>query len=555
MTKLALLLNKAKYGLEAKMTLHIVATVVVVSLIITAIAASMFQKEYEHSLNHELDDAIESTERLIEDEISTVETATLTAANVLDFETTSNERIESALIKTLKDAPSIMAYTVALDHEHGEKTCAVYNDNGQVKNFRQKIKDLIRKDNDQNWIQSYTNGKCYWSVPYDHIKADSTKFHLIAYSVPIVDKNGQRCGILASNVTLDWLTTTVMKSKSTNDIDVAIKASNGKYIVEPGPIAKNNAKKDLIVKEHHIDRLGWTFIISSPRSVITHRVWKAVWKIVMFATLLILFLCISIIYNVRHVARPFVNEQKKIAQDKASIEKEISMASDIQRKLLTLDASCGPQYDLKAILQPAKNIGGDLYDYTVRDGHLYFCIGDVSGKGMSASLFMAMTTVLFRHTINTEKITSPAEIVKHINTSISLENPDCMFVTFFTGKLNLATGELQYCNAGHNTPIIDGEYIGESSGMPLGIDTDSEYEAGTIQLKPGSKLLLYTDGVTEAVNIQKEEYGEGRLIEITKNAHTMSPTESIETILSDLSAFSAGAEQFDDITMMCIKYN
>lgn len=550
MNKLASKLNKTKYGLEARMMLHIVATVIVVSLTMTAIAASMFQKQYEHNLNHELEDVIESTERLIDEEISKVETATLTAANVLDLESSSKEKIEYSLTKTLKHVPSIIAYTVALDHENGDKICSVFNYHGQVNNLKLKLNAIKTRDNDDNWNYSYNNGKCYWSAPYIY----SNKLHMVAYSVPIIDKNGRRCGIIASNVTLDWLTKIVIKSKLSDNIDVIIKSKNGDYIVEPGKIYNNTPKDDLIIKEHRIERLGWNFIIASPRSAITHCVWKAVLKIVAFVTMLIIILCISIIYNVRHVARPFVNEQKKIAQDKASIEKEVSMASDIQRNLLTNPLSSSQQYDLVATLKPAKNIGGDLYDYTIRDGFLYFCIGDVSGKGMAASLFMAMTTVLFRHTINTGKTTSPAQIASKINTSLSLENPECMFVTFFTGKLNLSTGELEYCNAGHNTPLINGQYLGKSSGMPLGIDSFAEYDSQILQLEHNSTLLLYTDGVTEANNTQHEYFSEQRLLDTVNNCKGLTPNQIINTINNEVTIFCNGAEQFDDITMMCINF-
>lgn len=538
------------------MTIHIVITVVIVSIIMTAIAAFMYERKYQKELNNELESAISITEKIIDIEISKVETAANTAAQLYDYEGHDKDDVDSILTHSIKGNPVQFATTIILDNSYpsNDKLFAVVSFNDKINILNIPRDNLTHLKEDDNWTHSYINGEKYWSLPYQYTTNDSTELNLISYSIPITNKNGKIYGIYCSSITIDWLEKTIIESKQQDNIDVTVVADDGSYIIKPGEIIAKTPSEDLVVKKHRIERLGWNFIFSSPRSTIMHCVWEAVFKIVGFVTLLILILCISIIYNVRHVARPFVNEQKQIAQDKASMDKEVSLAANIQRKLLTDSAITHPLFTLNASLTPAKNIGGDLYDYTFRNNKLYFCIGDVSGKGMSASLFMAMTTVLFRHTINEEHITSPSEIVTKINKSLTLENPECMFVTFFTGILDLADGALQYCNAGHNAPVLNADFLHDTYGMPMGIDPDSEYVTVNTHLNPGDKLLLYTDGVTEAMSNNNEYYGDDRLIKLLAKIRDAASCDTIRKINDDIAAFASGAEQFDDITMLCINY-
>ncbi|MCQ2288221.1 MAG: SpoIIE family protein phosphatase [Muribaculaceae bacterium] len=555
MNRLTQLLKTAKYGLEARMTLHIVSSVVIVSLIMTAVAASMFHMEYEKRLNHELDDTIDETQRIIDEQLLQIEVSANTAAELFDYEGNEKIDIDSILFHSLKGNPVQVASTVILDKESNnkEKLYAVVSIDGIIDTLNIS-QPKLKSSEDDSWNNSFINEKKYWSLPYEYNFKGGKKLDLVTYSLPIYNKKGEKCGIYCSSITLGWLTKTVINSKLSDDIDVAIKADNGKYLVEPGPIVKSNRQEDLIVKEHSIDRLGWNFIISTPRSTITHCVWSAVWKIVAFATLLILVLCISVIYNVRHIARPYVRENALIAQGKAAVDKELSIAANLQRELLPEPAKQNDKVEIKAFLKPAKDIGGDLYDYTVRDNSVFFCIGDVSGKGVPASLFMAMTTVLFRHTINEEHLTQPNIIAKRINDTLSLENKQCMFVTFFVGRLDLTTGELQYCNAGHNSPVLNGKFLPQSDGMPLAIMQESEYENETINLEHGSTLLLYTDGVTEATDTRGSFYGDNKLLELLKQKSHASAKDTLQTVAHSVDQFATGATQHDDITLLSIHF-
>lgn len=545
-------LKKAKYGLEAMMTLRIVTTVIIVSLLITFVTACLFKQKYEQQLNHELEDAMTITEKLINIEIAKVETASNTAAELYNLNENHHHKIDSILYHSIKGNPMIVGATVMLEYDKqidSERMYTVYNKNGEINSIDLTYDKQKLIANDENWIHSYLKKEQYWSMPWEY-----SDVSIISYSTPITDINGKTCGIYIATVSLDSISEIVVNSKVQSNIDISIIADNGNYIVEPDDSIKNTDPKNLIIKKNRDKRLGWNFVFSTPRNVIMNCVWKEVFKIVGFVTLLILALCVSIFFTVKYVARPFVKEQKEITHAKASMDKEVSLAANVQRNLLTLPASTGKTYELNASLTPAKNIGGDLYDYTVRDGKLYFCIGDVSGKGMPAALIMGMTTVLFRHTINEEHLNKPSDIVSEINQSLSLENPECMFVTFFAGILDLNTGQLDYCNAGHNFPMLNDKYVNGESAMPMGIDGDTDYETETITLNHGDKFFLYTDGVTEAMNVEGTCYGEDRLAKLMSNNIATSVNQTIENVTNDIIAFATGAEQHDDITMLCIKY-
>lgn len=245
---------------------------------------------------------------------------------------------------------------------------------------------------------------------------------------------------------------------------------------------------------------------------------------------------------------------------KEHIESELHIARTIQMSLLPHCFSPFPQCDnleLYAVIRPAKEVGGDLYDFFIRDSKLFFTIGDVSGKGVPASLFMAVTRTLFRNTAN--RCDSPREIISAINNTVLKDNDTCMFVTMFVGVLDLTTGRLIYCNAGHNPPVLAGR--GEASmcrcreNIPAGVIEDFDYEEESIVLRPGQNLFLYTDGLTEAENSALELYGSDRMLSLLARHADDSPKEIISRMETSVNDFVGGFDQSDDLTMLCLRLN
>lgn len=245
---------------------------------------------------------------------------------------------------------------------------------------------------------------------------------------------------------------------------------------------------------------------------------------------------------------------------KERIESELHIARDIQMSLVPHSFSPFPEsesLELYARIRPAKEVGGDLYDYFFRGDRLFFTIGDVSGKGVPASLFMAVTRTLFR--IAASHKDSPAEILATINDTILNENDTCMFVTMFIGVLDTNTGLLTFCNAGHNRPVIIGPggatMLNVKENIPAGVMEGFVYEQESIRLQTNEKLFIYTDGLTEAENSDKKLYGDDQMLAVLSETVGATPHETITRIEKSVDDFAGDMNQSDDLTMLCLRLN
>jgi sigma-B regulation protein RsbU (phosphoserine phosphatase) len=256
----------------------------------------------------------------------------------------------------------------------------------------------------------------------------------------------------------------------------------------------------------------------------------------------------------------YIDELKSTTANKERIESELRIARAIQMGMIPKIFPPFPErddLDLAAKLVPAKEVGGDLYDFFIEDEKLYFIIGDVSGKGIPASLVMAVTCRLFRSVAS--HFDKPEEIIASLNDSLADGNESNMFCTAFLGILDLKTGLLKYCNAGHNAPLIiedNGNVYAMKvdPNLPLGLFLGFPYEGQETQIDRNMTLYLFTDGVTEAENINNELFGDERLISMLKENTVRGPKEIIEQTFVHVKKHADGADQSDDITVMCIKY-
>ena len=265
--------------------------------------------------------------------------------------------------------------------------------------------------------------------------------------------------------------------------------------------------------------------------------------------------------NMQQSLVKYIDELKTTTAQKASIESDLRIASDIQMGMLPEKFPTKNDRDdvqLFASLTPAKEVGGDLFDFYFRDDKLFFCIGDVSGKGAPASLFMAVTRSAFR-TVSAHE-TMPNHIVETINKTIADMNKMNMFVTLFVGVLDLPTGLLLYCNAGHDAPLLVGAGVGElpcDSNIPVGFMPDWEYTLQEAEIYTGTTIFLFTDGLTEAMNAENEEFQMDRITDVATQAlanQQQEPRQLISLMTDAVHAFVGEAEQSDDLTMMGIQY-
>jgi sigma-B regulation protein RsbU (phosphoserine phosphatase) len=251
------------------------------------------------------------------------------------------------------------------------------------------------------------------------------------------------------------------------------------------------------------------------------------------------------------------SERDRYRKELERKEAEIALAADIQRSFLPHSTPSIPGFDLAATTLPALEVGGDFYDFIPEEGGMLgLVIADAAGKSVPAALFMALSKIIVRTNALTHE--SVADVLKDSNEVIAAQSGSGMFVTLFFGILNQKSGNLVYANAGHNPPLIfrakDARFdtLG-TTGIALGIMEGSEYSQGQITLGPGDILVMYTDGIVEAVNPQGEQFGLQRLRSIIAGSPNLAPDNLLREIVQAVSVFSAGQQQFDDITALVVK--
>ena len=253
------------------------------------------------------------------------------------------------------------------------------------------------------------------------------------------------------------------------------------------------------------------------------------------------------------------NRMAKMKAKQERIEGELSTARNIQMSMVPSKFPQREGLDMYAMMTPAKEVGGDLYGYMLQGDMLYFCVGDVSGKGMPASLFMAQVTRLFKTLAKQDLM--PVEICSRINDAMSGEDNElCTFVTFFIGLLNLNTGHLDYCNAGHNKPVIDVgnnrcSFLNVASNVPIGPMPDMTFIGEEIDSIKGRPLFIYSDGLNEAENKDGKMLGNDRMLDILQKTDAKNACQLIESIAAEVERYRDGAKPSDDLTLMAIYLN
>ena len=264
--------------------------------------------------------------------------------------------------------------------------------------------------------------------------------------------------------------------------------------------------------------------------------------------------------NMQQSLARYVDELKATTASKASIESELRIAHDIQMTMLPKTFPPFPErhdIDIYGELIPAKQVGGDLFDFCLRDEQLFFCVGDVSGKGIPASLVMAVTRSLFRNVLN--HTDSPDKIVEALNEAIAENNDSNMFVTMFVGVLNLKTGLLRYCNAGHDAPLLIGQGVGSlfcDANLPIGIMPGFNFTVQESVIERNTTIFIFTDGLNEAEDISHAQFGNDRITTLAQsllNKQCHQPETLIREMLSAVHQFVGEAEQSDDLTMLAIQ--
>ena len=416
-------------------------------------------------------------------------------------------------------------------------------------------------------------GSGHWSEPY--LDADGAKTMVTTYGSPVRDYNGKIVAVVDADISLDWLEQLMADEKvykSTERFLVTgshhlIAGKEGTTLESALKLlteANNQAGYHKVTNEqgekqhvffHPVGGVtDWVLISVLNDNEVFGKLRKVRVMLILVTGIGLLILGFIVLRTSRNLER-----LRKVNAEKERIGSELRIARDIQMSMIRSRFPEMPEFDLYASIFPAKEVGGDLYDYFVNGEMLYFCIGDVSGKGVPASLLMTVTTSQFR-TVS-RYLSQPEEIMMAINDQIAEGNEKHMFVTMFIGCLDLKTGHLAYSCGAHNPPLLIGQSIEPlpvAQKLPVGVICGMKYEMQETQIASGTTLLLYTDGLTEAKNANSELFGGDRMtktVERLLSEGEATPKSIICGLTDAVKTFAADAEQSDDLTMMAIRLN
>ena len=568
------------------------AILLVVVAAVTLEATSLFQGIFaRQTIQNEMSMRAEGRLNLLRSEIMDVinqaEAAVRNKVWIAQWSLSHPDSLASVGRLLVRDNPVVVGSTVALvpgyDRDHPQLAPYTFR-SGDGLVTRSLATEAYDYPSKEWFVKPLERKEGYWSEPY--VDVGGGDMLMTTYSLPILDDEGREAAVLTGDISLDWLTDLVSNLKLYPHSRSIMLSRQGLFMFAPreemimtqtvddvvGQLKDSLSFKELnremlegrsgkmtvriSGEKHHVyyapvERTGWSMCVIIPEDDIYGGMRKNDLLTRLFQLLGLVMLIILL--------RSYVRSQLKnneLIQRKERMEGELRVASRIQMSMVPDPLKCFTErndLDMSASILPAKEIGGDLYDFFIRDEKLFFCIGDVSGKGVPASLVMAVTRTAFRTVSARED--SPALIVSSINEGMAEMNEDNMFVTFFCGVLSLDTGRLCYCNAGHNPPRALTDHIFALSvrpNLPLGVVRGFPYVEQETDLHFDDALFLYTDGLTEAENREHELFGEARMEEALHGRK--SATDHLKNMQRRVAAFVGDAPQSDDLTMLFIHF-
>ena len=490
--------------------------------------------------------------------------------------------------RLVENSPSILGCMVTFVPDyfpqkgHWYEPYAVRRADGTIETMQ-----LGSAEHDYTKIDFYTEAMAKnggnWCEPY--YDKDGARAMVTTYSVPVHDDKGKTVGVVGADIALDWLEEVVEEGKFYKSTQRYIVTEKGHLLAGKDSklfqraLQLVKADEDKVSLETIIDEKGderhvyfhpvggntnWILVsIQNDREV-----FSKLGKIRANLLLPVLAGLILIGFIVWRTSRN-LERLRKVNAEKDRIGGELRVASQIQQSMLPHSLIQHADVDIFGSLVPAREVGGDLYDYYIRDEKLFFCIGDVSGKGAPSAMVMGVMHSLFRAFSAHEN--NPARMMQAINEISCQGNESNIFVTMFIGVLDLPTGRLRYCDAGHDAPIVIEEsgdrsqetgvssqerlvHVPVEPHLPVGVFDDVKYGVQEMQLEPDSTLFLYTDGLTEAKDSGRKQFGMNRVEEVLRGDCPIQPRELIETITRRVHQFVGDAEQSDDLTMLAIHY-
>ena len=589
-------------SLRLKTGLAVIVTAAVLVEVTSAVqywfASEGIRREVEHRAESEL--RVKSLE--IEKVMTAVEVAVRNMAWSVEQQLERPDSMYGITRKLLRDNEVIVGSAVAFEPFY-------YQDKGRkfspysYKDFALKKGDaeapIVSKQlgtdlYDYHSMEWYTaakeSGRGHWSEPY--FDEGGGEMMMSTYSLPIRDGRGSVVAIFTADVSLDWLSDIINAHHIYPSSYNLMISRTGQLMACPvESLVMRNTIQELAegmedttvrsINRHMMDGVSGQATVRDDRGRKNYVFYAPIeggtgWSMavvcadeeiyyglrqVAFNLLLMMLLGMGLLGYIIYRAARSARRLADVNAEKERIGNELRIASGIQMAMLP---KIFPPYpdrddiDIFGQLTPAKEVGGDLYDFYIRDEKLFFCIGDVSGKGVPASLVMAVTRSLFRTVSAHESM--PDRIVATLNDAMAEDNEANMFVTLFVGVFDLPTGRLRYCNAGHDAPLIickGVELLPVDANIPVGLMQGWKYTTQETFIAPQTTLFLYTDGLTEAENIEHQLFGEQRIVDVARQAlaHQTGASEPIIRLMTEaVHAFVGEAEQSDDLTMLAVRY-
>ena len=491
-----------------------------------------------------------------------------------------------AAVRLIEDSPLVNGSSIAVIPDYYPQKGRLFEPYAHKEGGKIVVEQIAGPDHDYtegaDFSRALREGADFWGEPYEY--GEDPVLKLSTYTYPIHDHSGRLAAFCGLDIDLTWLSDTLNAHPYHPSSYFFLLSQSGKLVAGPreGQVSPEsleyvtelvtNPKAPREVRGHnrisfiefrdpvsraraYLDYMplsrdpGWIVAHVSYRKEVLAPVGRMMWRILLMARAGLIF----VIFIIDRFARAGKRLWEADVRE-ARIGSELRIAGRIQEEMVP--KSILEREDLIALgyLAPAKEVGGDLFDYFVREDRLFFCIGDVSGKSVPAAMVMAMVHSLLR--MLSEREDDPARIVGELNREACRSNESGMFVTLFLGVLDLSTGHLQYCNAGHDHPVFVRDTVEELpalANVPVGVFNDVTYQVQEATVAPGTILFLYTDGVTEAKDVNRQQYGRKRLLE-TLSACSRKPDVLIHEVEDSVRAFAGAAEQSDDITMLAVRY-
>ncbi len=447
----------------------------------------------------------------------------------------------------------------------------------------------------QYYQEAITAREAMWVDPYVDNKGALTS--ITSYVMALRDKADSLVGVIGIDISLEWLSDTLdVRHIYPSSFNIVL-TEDGDIITLPSDERVNTHTSEHIVKlindstvEREDSRSGRSrvirFVDNKRKGTVFYANMRGAphWQIAVVCydnevygdlnklRLQHLALMAVAFAIMLFIIKYFAHEEKKLNEKSLEQERmgsELRIASNIQQGLMAvneLEIASTENLSVWGTLEPAKLVGGDLYNAFIRDDKLFFCIGDVSGKGVPSALIMAVTHALFRNIATHEN--NPARIVEQMNEAGCRNNTTNMFTTIFVGVLDLPSGILRFCNAGHEIPVLlssertgDGKIgrvncrlLDVNPNLPIGLFSDFVYEQQEAKLRKGEALFLYTDGLTESRSQDGKQFGRKRMLQVLSEIKTLEPRQLVEGMVKTVRKFTATTEQLDDLTMLALYY-